>query len=252
MKNILFAALLLFIIGNICAIDTESYEFIDHLLSITAPGNPEIFEDAVIFSASSKYKRVGISFAHEDFAEVYWFRNLLVLQEIVPSGENAASENALGPIIEPADSGILFYTFPIPLGMQEIAYRLVIDGLWTSDPYNPHKKLDVNSGLEYSLVAVPNITRNDKIEQDKSGKITFKYNGPPGEKIMLAGNFNAWDPYMYQMKEITSGVYNLTLSLPPGLYHYVFFHRGERILDPINDQKIYTKEGIGASEIRIY
>jgi hypothetical protein len=249
MKYIIFTALLSFIIiGNISDIDTESYEFIDHLLTITAPKSPEIFEDAVIFSASSKYKRVGIAFAHEGFSEIYWFRNLLVPQEVITDAATLA-EN--GPIINFSDSGVLFHTFQIPLGLSEISYRLVVDGLWTTDPYNTHKKIDLNSGLEYSIVAVPPIKRADEIKQDASGKVTFMFRGPPGETITLAGSFNAWDPYMYQMKEVSTGVYNATISLPPGSYQYVFFHRGQRILDPINDQKIYTREGIGASEIRV-
>lgn len=251
MKYIIIPALLLFIIGNISAVDTESYEFIDHLLTITAPQSPEIFEDTVIFSASSRYKRVGISFAHEGFSQIYWFRNLLVPKEMLPESGDSEKKKVSGPVIEFADSGILFHAFTIPFGMSEISYRLVIDGLWTSDPYNPQKKIDLNSGLEYSVVAVPEILRIDQIQQDVSGKIIFKFHGPPGETIMLAGSFNAWDPYMYQMNEVSSGVYNLALSLPPGLHRYVFYHRGQRILDPMNDRKIFTREGLGASEIQV-
>jgi hypothetical protein len=252
MKYIINLALLLFIIGNICAIDTESYEFIDQLLSITAPGSPKIVEDAVIFSASSQYKRVGISFAHEKFAKVHWFKKLMVSREEVISIETAAEEDLDGPNIGFADSGILFHTFTIPLDMSEISYRLVINGLWTSDPYNPEKKIDLQSGLEYSIISVPAIKREDRIEQNASGKTTFKYNGPPGETITIAGSFNGWDPFMYKMRESVPGIYSLTLSLPPGQYNYVFYHRGQRILDPINDQKIYTREGLAASQILIH
>jgi hypothetical protein len=250
MKYIIFPALLLFIIGNICAVDTDSYDFIDRLLSKTAPGSPEIFEDAVIFSASSQYKRVGIAFAHEDFSEVHWFRKLMIPKETIPLEENAEEEET-GPVIEYADSGILFHTLNIPLDLSEISYRLIIDGLWTIDPYNPDKKIDLQSGLEYSVVTIPPITRIDQIEQDFSGHITFKFRGPPGEMITLAGSFNSWDPFMYRMRETASGAYSLTLSLPPGLHHYVFFHRGQRILDPTNDQKKFTREGLAASEIMV-
>jgi hypothetical protein len=249
MKYFISLALLLFIIGNISAIDTESYEYIDRLLSITTPGSPEIFEDAVIFSASSKYKRVGIVFAHEDFSTVHWFRKLMVPQETIPVEGDAETEDAEGPIIGFADSGILFHTFEIPVDMSEVAYRLIIDGLWTTDPYNPAKKMDLYSGMEYSVLAVPPIKRPDTIEQDSSGKITFKYKGPPGETITLAGSFNSWDPFMYRMKETMPGTYNLTLTLPPGQHNYVFYQRGQRVLDPINDQKMYTREGLAASQI---
>ena len=41
----------------------ESLELIDRLLSFTEPGAPEIFDDMVIFTASSSLRRVGIAFA---------------------------------------------------------------------------------------------------------------------------------------------------------------------------------------------
>jgi hypothetical protein len=251
MKYIFIPALLLLIIGNICAVDTESYEFIDHLLSITSPQNPDIFEDAVIFSASSQYKKVGIAFAHEQFSKVHWFRNLLVPREIVPLDENAKAPDDDGPSVGFADSGILFHIFDIPLDMSVISYRLVIDGLWTIDPYNPNKKMDLQTGLEYSIVDVPPIKRAENISQSESGSITFKYNASAGETVTVAGSFNSWDPYMYKMRETMPGTYSLTLSLPPGQHHYVFYHRGQRVLDPINNQKKYTREGLAASEIMI-
>ncbi len=249
MKYIINLALLFFIIGNISAVDTESYEFIDHLLSIRAPGSPEIFEDAVIFFASSQYKRVGIAFAHEDFSEVHWFRKLMVPQERVTAGEHREGRRSDGPTIGFGDSGILFHTLNIPLNVSEISYRLIIDGLWTTDPYNPDKKMDLYSGLEYSVLTMPPVKRIEKTEQDPSGNITFRFTAPPGETVTLAGSFNSWDPFMYRMKETVPGSYSLTLYLPPGLHRYVFYHRGQRLLDPINDRKSYTREGLGASEI---
>lgn len=247
MKYIINLALLFFIIGNISAVDTESYEFIDHLLSIRAPGSPEIFEDAVIFFASSQYKRVGIAFAHEDFSEVYWFRKLMVPQE----SNDMEVRRSGGPAVGFGDSGILFHTLNVPLDVSEISYRLIIDGLWTTDPNNPNKKMDLYSGLEYSVVTVPPVKRIEKTEQDSSGNVTFRFTAPPGETVTLAGSFNSWDPFMYRMRETAPGSYSLTLYLPAGLHRYVFYHRGQRLLDPINDQKSYTREGLGASEIRV-
>ena len=251
MKYFFNAMLLLFIIGNISAVDTESYEFIDHLLSIKGPGSPELFEDAVIFTAPSSYKRVGISFAHEGFSRVYWFRKLLVPREEVPETVNPDPKKAQPPKIVNTDSGILFYTFTVPRDMQEISYRLVIDGLWTTDPANPRKKMDLYSGIEYSVFSVPFIKRSPEMQNSETGKITFTLKAPPGETVAVAGNFNSWDPFMYQMREISPGTYTLTLPLPPGNYQYVFYHRGQRILDPENNRKAYTREGLAASEISV-
>jgi hypothetical protein len=52
---------------------------------------------------------------------------------------------------------------------------------------------------------------------------------------------------MYEMEETSPGVYSLSLPLPPGTYEYVFFHRGERIPDPRNRDKVYSPEGKIAS-----
>ncbi len=173
----------------------------------------------------------------------------MVSREIISADNNADARRSNGPHIAYVDSGVLFHTLNIPLDISEIAYRLIIDGLWTIDPNNPDKKIDLQSGLEYSVVAVPKIKRDDQIQTDDSGRITFTFNGPPGETVTVAGSFNSWDPFMYQMREAVPGAYSLTLTLPPGQYHYVFYHRGERILDPVNNQKMYTREGLAASEI---
>ncbi|GHU49436.1 hypothetical protein FACS1894200_08070 [Spirochaetia bacterium] len=79
MKHITAAMLLMLIIGKIGAIDTESYQFVDHLLTLPGPGIPHIFEDGVLFTAPSKeYGTVGISFAYEHFSKIHWFQKLVV------------------------------------------------------------------------------------------------------------------------------------------------------------------------------
>jgi hypothetical protein len=54
---------------------------------------------------------------------------------------------------------------------------------------------------------------------------------------------------MYELKEGPPGNYSITIPLPPGRYQYVFFHRGQRYLDPYNGSRIYSKDGNAASEI---
>jgi len=56
---------------------------------------------------------------------------------------------------------------------------------------------------------------------------------------------------MYELKEAPAGVYTLNLPLPPGRYQYVFFHRGQRYVDPFNPSRIYARDGSAASEIII-
>jgi hypothetical protein len=56
---------------------------------------------------------------------------------------------------------------------------------------------------------------------------------------------------MYELKEGPAGTYTINIPLPPGRYQYVFFHRGQRYLDPNNTSRVYSKDGRAANEIII-
>jgi hypothetical protein len=232
MKNIIAAVLLTLTIG-IGAADLESYQFIDRLLSLPGPGAPVIFEDTVIFTAPSSYRRVGISFAYEGYSRVYWYKKLMVPEDPRVIAAMGKKKN-----IDPnKDSGILFHVQTIPEDIRNLDYRMVIDGLWTSDPLNPLAMKD-EAGLTQSRVAIPARARPPSTFDAPKGSLRFTYSTAPGETISVGGTFNGWDPFMYELKETSPGVYTLTLALPPGTYQYVFFHRGERLLDPNNPNKI--------------
>jgi hypothetical protein len=238
----LFFAMILGITGPLNGVDTESHLFIDRLLSLTGPGAPEIFEDAVIFTASSALRRVGVSFANEGFSRVYWLRQLLIPQDPLnaplPEGKKRPDPYK--------DSGVLFYVYQIPDGIEELEYRMVVNGLWTTDPENPRSRRD-GSGISNSVFSIPRREGRKSVDR-LPGSLNFRFEGPPGETVTVAGSFNGWDPFMYELREYPAGVYSLSIPLPPGTYQYVFFHRGERCLDPLNFRRTYTREGITASE----
>jgi hypothetical protein len=229
------------------AADLESYEFIDRLLSMPGPGAPEIFEDAVIFTASSSHRRVGVAFGFEGFSRVHWFRKLLVSQDPlnapIPPGRKVPDPYR--------DSGILFHVLQLPKDLDEVDYRLIIDGLWTTDPANPLTRNIGETGLVYSYIHIPQRETVPDPLQGPPGNLSLSFKGPPGETVTVAGNFNGWDPFMYELKEAPAGNYSLLLPLPPGTWQYVFFHRGERLLDPYNRRRAYTKDGKTVSEIVI-
>ena len=230
------------------AVDIESvqsHELIDHLLSMKGPGVPEIFEDMVIFTASSDLRRVGIAFADEGFSKVHWFRQLLVSRDPMDIRPDEKKPNMY------EDFGISFYVHKIPEGAVEVEYRLIINGLWTTDPFNPNIRRDQVSGLSLSTVSVPPLKTVPHPLKGPSGSLSFSFNGPPGETVTVAGSFNGWDPFMYELKEGPAGNYSVNIPLPPGRYQYVFFHRGQRFLDPHNSKRVYSREGAVASEIEI-
>jgi hypothetical protein len=188
---------------------------------------------------------VGIAFAFEGYAKVYWFRKFLIPRD--PA--EIAAEKKKKNIELNRDSGLLFHVQTIPEGLRNLDYRMVIDGLWTLDPLNP-RSVTGPSGLTQSRMAIPDIPRPAPV-RETPGILILSYTAPPGETVTVAGNFNRWDPFMYEMKETSPGLYNLSLPLPPGTYEYVFFHRGERIPDPRNRDKVYSPEGKIASRIVI-
>jgi hypothetical protein len=249
-KNFCTVILFALTFSAVSALDPESYNFIEYLLSLPAPGAPEIFEDAIVFTAPSNYKRVGVAFAHENFGEIHWFKKLLI-----PINETEAFDpTAKIPPRMLKDSGILFCAYTVPQNARsekEFEYRLVIDGIWLSDPLNHRKRYDFNLGAELSVTSAPVMTRDEQGEGRDVGILTLNYKTESGETVTVAGDLNGWDPFMYQLREISPGNYRLQIPLPAGTWRYVFFHRGQRILDPANLDKVYSKGGMVANVIEI-
>jgi hypothetical protein len=222
----------------------KSPQIFDRLLSFSQPEAPEIVDDMVIFTASSSMRRVGVAFADEGFAKVHWFRQMLLSrdpQEVPPKQRKN---------VQYKDSGIIFYIHQIPEGASEIEYRLIVNGLWTTDPANPHSRRD-NSGLSRSILSLPQKETFPHPLKGPPGSLNFVFKGPPGETVSVAGSFNGWDPFMYELKEGPAGNYTINIPLPPGKYQYIFFHKGQRFLDPYNPSRVYAKDGNAASEIVI-
>lgn len=230
------------------AVDIEainSPQLIDRLLSFSQPAAPEIVDNMVIFTASSGLRRVGVAFADEGFGKVHWFRQMQKARDLRDIPETEKRPNLY------EDSGIVFYVHEIPEGAKEVAYRLIINGLWTIDPANPNSRSDPASGLSCSTISVPPKEIVPNPLKGPPGSLSFVFKGPPGETVSVAGNFNNWDPFMYELREYPEGNYTINLPLPAGVYQYVFFHRGQRYLDPFNSRRVYSKDGKAASEMVI-
>jgi hypothetical protein len=249
MKKSLYIVLLTVIIGNVSPLDTDSYEYIDRLGSLGVAQAPVIFEDSIIFTAPASYKKVGVAFANEGYAKIYWYKKLFVpIADTEPYDSTVKPPMPVPPTHE--DSGILFYTHPIPPGVDRLEYRLIINGLWTVDPQNTKEVFDKRSGIRRSVLDLPkrgvlpaSFTISSGVQPAAGKPVNFLYKTNPGEEVFLAGSFNGWDPFMYTMTETTPGVYTFALNLPRGTYQYVFFCRGERIPDPLNTNKVYYANG---------
>ena len=244
MKAFITAVLLILIIGNIGAVDIDSFQFIDYLRAKTAPGKPEIYENSAVFTAPSAFQRVGISFAHEGYSRVHWFRRLMIPANMAELAATAKKPKNIDPN---KDSGIMFHVESIPAGVKNMDYRLIVDGLWMADPLNP-LTVAGPSGVVESRLPLPANSRLEAAAGMQGGTYRFSYRTVPGETITVAGTFNNWDPFMYEMREVSPGYYTLTLVLAPGKFQYLFFHRGEGVPDPANLNRFYTRDGRIISE----
>jgi len=256
MKAFITTALLIIIIGNIGAADIESYQFIDYLRSISAPGRPEIYNGGVVFTATSSYNRIGISFAHEGYAKVHWLKHLMIPRDSTELMVNGKIDKKMSPN---KDSGIMFHYEMIPENLKNMDYRMIFDGLWTTDPQNP-VLVRGPSGISESRISLPLHSAAQTPGSEGShparpaqngasaGTYRFIYQGPPGETVTVGGTFNNWDPFLYELRETNPGYYSLNLPLPPGSFQYVFYRRGEAIPDPSNPITRFSREGMMVSE----
>ncbi len=215
------------------AVDQGTIKYNELLLNLKEAGAPILYEDAVILTANAySADRVGVAFAHEGYSQIHWFKKLAKPEESA------------------ARYKLLFTVYEYPRALRELTYRLVFDGQWSADPWNPLSRRDKN-GLTVSYIHLPTDSQVSQTLREPSGVTRFVYRGNGGLNVSVAGTFNGWDPFMYEMKECAPGLYELSLNLPVGLYRYAFFLNGEQIPDPGNPNRVYAKDGRAASELAI-
>jgi hypothetical protein len=219
-------------------------------LTLTRPAAPVIIDGQVVFTLPSTYRRAGVAFAHENWTKIHWFRKLrLPIDDVAPFVEKSNVPRQFYH-----DSGIMFTVYTPPSDVAVLEYRLIADGLWIADPLNSESRLDTSSGARNSLVYLDPVSAQKAAEAktaENDGRILFRYNAEPGSAVYLAGSFNNWDPFMYEMREETPGAYTLALGLPPGTYQYVFFDRGAFHPDLSNPERVYLLDGSAASVLKV-
>lgn len=112
-------------------------------------------------------------------------------------------------------------------------YKFKVDNKWISDPANPVVVRDGNS----FLVVDPNYT--------------FRLKGfADAKKVLLAGDFNSWNPEGIPMKK-QGDEWVFDLHLDPGKVRYKFIVDGKWIIDPSNKEWEQNEYGTGNSVIWI-
>lgn len=217
----------------------DSVLYASLVAEIAGPGEPFVRSRYAVFTADGNARHTGIAFAHEGFGKIHNFSRLTARGDF--SAQGGVSDSA-------SDSSTLFYILKIPPETKELRYRLVKDGLWMSDPLNPRREYDFETGTQVSVLPVEYYKVYETAAAGTRA-VHFLYRGKSGDVIRLAGDFNNWDPFMYELQETSRGIYELTLPLPPGTWHYAFFRGTTQIRDESASLKAYTRDGRTASVI---
>lgn len=207
---------------------------------ITEAGPPRIMDDLVVFTYEQQgYARyVAAAFAHENFEQKHLF---------------VARRREGRP-------DLFYLAFPVDPTWNHLEYRLIVDGVWLTDPHAPEYRRD-QRGITLGRVTLPEIPpyREPSPIVHKDGTVTFRFSfdiriSPVLEtvdrrqvsvadlrepSITLMGSFNGWDPFMYRLQPDPSreGFFSVRIPLPPGTHYYYFLLDGERVLDPFHQDR---------------
>lgn len=233
-RNIVLLTSLIFV--SAAAFSTEAIDSYtkDKLVSqINQTGLPVIKDGYLIFTAKNNARHVGIVFDFENFNTIHSFERL-------------DTRNLDNEVVQ----SLYFYILEIPRNTTDIAYRLVIDGLWTTDPENPRTEYNSRANCLMSKIKVPLIAE-PVTSLPAQNTVKFIYQGDQGRHIRLGGSFTNWDSSIYELKETSPGFYELELPLPKGTYYYSYYEGVSSFIDATNPERAYTADGRVASVITV-
>lgn len=211
--------------------DTYDYDIL--VSQISGVKEPYVDGDYLVFTAPKTARNVGIAFDFENFKIIHDFH----LHKTI---------NYEGEV---TDSWYYFVTKK-PKKVMQVSYRLVIDGLWTTDPNNNNTIFDTEEGIYLSQLL---IKKADPIitETLESGLTRFVCFADSGQNIRLGGTFTNWDSWIYTMKEVIPGRYEIDIPLPKGTYYYSYYVGITAFIDETNPLKGYSNDGRVVSRIII-
>ena len=212
---------------------TDTYDYDLTVTSITGVGAPYISGNYIIFTAENNCRSVGIAVDFENYKTIHPFH----------LHKTYDSEG------EMTDSWF-FYLLEKPRNVESISYRLIIDGLWTTDPLNSETVYDYKNGLLLSSFTLPPETKLFT-ENLPSGLTHFVCLAESGQKIRLGGTFTNWDSWIYEMPETREGVYEIDLPLPSGTHYYSYYSGITSFIDETNPLRGYSADGRVVSCIKV-
>lgn len=169
-------------------------------------------------SHEGRIHTVAAAFAHEEFSTLH------------PFARN--------------DQNVYVLLYPLSRDLGEVRYRLVVDGIWTTDPQNPDTVED-RWGVRLSRTVVRRPVRppTETPVLHPDGTVEFVLTASPGSHVTVAGSFNGWDPFMTPLREIAPGRFSRRLRLGMGEHLYYYVVDGLRLPDPDNSERRWHTSG---------
>ncbi len=224
--------------------------------TLTEAQSPKALSGHVLltFEGDSSTRYVAAAFEHEDFSELHTYR---IVRNEMPDPDDPS---------ETVQTKVFVLDYPIPEDLERLEYRIVVDGLWQTDPTNPDVERGAN-GVRMSTFSLPERSpTDDEIPRVReSGEVEFIFepdlregietvdgrrfnlSSERGLNVSVAGSFNNWDPYMHELKEAEDGVYRLKIRVPRGQHTYYLVVDGRRIVDPENPERSRHRDGFAVS-----
>lgn len=129
----------------------------------------------------------------------------------------------------------------------ELRYKFVVDGLYLHDETHESNTSDDAGGVISQFFLQENMLKSREgvivLEEDAGDnrKVVFRVHMPDASNVSVVGSFNKWDSEMDSMIRKEGGYFELTKSLPPGEYVYLFRVDGEARLDSKNMELKYHR-----------
>ena len=220
---------LILLVGSAAGASATSPTAIDVAVrTIRTMQAPRLVGDTLVLSYRHPYQAarfVGARFSHEQWAVLHAY---------------AVNEN-----------GVFVLDYPLPAGAGRLSYRIVVDGVWMSDPSNPLVEMN-DQGVEVSVFEVETEPwRSVANPEVKAGRATFVFTGSPGARVSLVGDFNEWDPFAQLMTEVRPGQFTATIEVRPGHHYYAFFAGGRKVLDEKNSETGVDPDGRRVSSFTV-
>jgi len=206
-------------------VKADTYEYDLTLSEIKEIGSPYISNGYIVFTAPINANSLGIAFDFEGFRKIHYFK----------IRKNYGYEGDV-------TSSFYFYITEVPKKLSKICYRVIIDGLWTTDPQNKNVLYNNEENYALSYINLPP-AEIEITEKLSNGMTHFVCHTESGKKIRLGGSFTNWDSWIYELKETEPGKYEIDIPLHPGTYYYSYYSGITAFLDETNPSHGYSADG---------